>query len=295
MTRMNISPEILRRVRRLHIVTSRLVQDVFVGPYHAAFKGRGVEFEEVRAYQPGDDVRTIDWNVTARTGRPHVKTYREERELTVLLLVDVSGSQRFGTRDRSKTECVAELAATLALAALQNNDKVGLVLFSDRIERFVPPRKGLRHTLRIVRDLLVPAPAGDGTDVGGALEYVHRLLHRPAVLFVISDFLCDGFERPLRIACRRHDLIPIVIQDPLERAWLSGERTVLQDAEGGVRAQVNLRPCRARNRFAAAAEAYQRELVALFDRLHLDHLRIATDESFIGPLIRFFRRREERR
>ena len=193
-----IPAEILKKVRRIQITTSAMVSDLFAGQYHSAFKGLGIEFEEVREYQPGDDVRTIDWNVTARTGRPFVKRFREERELTVVLLVDVSASQDFGTRAQLKSELVAELGATLAFSAIQNNDKVGLILFTDRIERFVPADKGTRHVLRVVRELLYHQPKGRQTDITVALEYLARVLTRRAVVFLISDFQSPDFSRALK-------------------------------------------------------------------------------------------------
>jgi uncharacterized protein (DUF58 family) len=290
-----IPAEVLRKVRRIQIITSALVQDLFAGQYHSAFKGRGMEFEEVREYQPGDDVRTIDWNVTARTGRPFVKNYREERELTVLLVVDVSASQDFGTRAQLKRELIAELGATLAFAAIQNNDKVGMVLFTDRIERAVPARKGPRHVLRVVRELLYHEPTGRGTDVGAALEYVSRVLRRRAVVFLISDFFAPEFRGPLRIVRHRHDLIPVIVRDARERALPRVGYIELVDPESGQRRLVNSASRAWRERYAELARRRDETLRTEFRRLRIDPLEIATGDSFIEPLRTFFRRRERRR
>ncbi len=290
-----VPAEVLKKVRRIQIVTSALVNDVFAGQYHSAFKGRGMEFEEVREYQPGDDVRTIDWNVTARTGRPFVKNYREERELTVMLAVDVSASQQFGTREQLKSELVAELGATLAFSAIRNNDKVGLVLFSDRIEQFVPPRKGVRHVLRVVRELLYNEPAGRRTDVGLALEYVSRVLARRAVVFLISDFQTPRFAGPLQIVRHRHDLIPVLVRDEREYRMPPLRYVELLDAESGQRLLVDASSRGLRNRFAALAQTRRDALLTELRRRRLDLIEVATGESFIEPLRRFFQRRERRR
>jgi uncharacterized protein (DUF58 family) len=290
-----IPAEILKKVRRIQIVTTAMVQDLFAGQYHSAFKGRGIEFEEVREYQPGDDVRTIDWNVTARTGRPFVKNYREERELTVVLLVDVSASQDFGTRQQLKSELVAELGATLAFSAIQNNDKVGLILFTDRIERFVPARKGLRHALRVVRELLYHEPVGRGTDVAGALEYLSRVLRRRAVVFLVSDFQTPDFGRPLRIVRRRHDLIPVVVRDERERTLPNVGFVELLDPETGAQVLVDTSSRALRRSFGALAEQRHAALLAELRKLRIDAVEVRTGESFVAPLAGFFRRREARR
>ena len=270
-----IPAEILKKVRRIQIVTSAMVHDLFAGQYHSAFKGLGIEFEEVREYLPGDDVRTIDWNVTARTGRPFVKRFREERELTVVLLVDVSASQDFGTREQLKSELVAELGATLAFSAIQNNDKVGLILFTDRIERFVPADKGTRHVLRVVRELLYHEPDGRRTDVGLALEYLDRVLTRRAVVFVISDFQTPDFSRALKRVRRRHDVIPVLIRDERE-SRLPTSRAL-------------------RDRFARLAENRREQLLTEFRKLGIDVVDVQTGEPFVDPLRRFFRQRRRRR
>jgi uncharacterized protein (DUF58 family) len=290
-----IPTEILRKVRRIQIVTSALVNDVFAGQYHSAFKGRGMEFEEVREYQPGDDVRTIDWNVTARAGRPFVKNFREERELTVMLLVDVSASQEFGTRGQFKSELVAELGATLAFSAITNNDKVGLILFSDRIERTVPARKGARHVLRVIRELLYHEPAGRGTDVGLALEYLDRVLNRRSVVFLISDFQTADFSRPLQIVRHRHDLIPIRVRDPREEELPPVRFIELYDPETGEQWLADTNSPGFRRRFAELTGRRRQKLNTEFQRLGLDLIDVVTGEPFIEPLRRFFRKRGARR
>lgn len=287
--------EVLKKVRRIQIVTSAIVNDVFAGQYHSAFKGRGIEFEEVREYQPGDDVRTIDWNVTARAGRPFVKSYREERELTVMLVVDVSASQQFGTREMFKSELAAELGATLALSAIQNNDKVGLLLFTDRVETFVAPRKGLRHVLRVIRELLYFPVRGRGTQVGVALDYLERVLTRRAVVFVISDFQSPEFLDRLRIIKRRHDLIPIWVRDEREQR-LPGARFVeLFDAEQGRQILVDLSRRSTRRLFESQAERRREALRDALRRIGVDVIEVQTGQSFIEPLRRFFHQRGVRR
>lgn len=290
-----IPAEILKKVRRIQIVTSAIVQDVFAGQYHSAFKGRGMEFEEVREYLPGDDVRGIDWNVTARTGRPFVKNYREERELTVVLLVDVSASQSFGTRAQLKSELVAELGATLAFSAIQNNDKVGLVLFTDRVEKFVPPRKGLRHALRVVRELLYHEPAGRQTSVAAALDYLNRVFTRRAVVFLVSDFQCPDFSGPLRVTRHRHDLIPVLVRDEREYALPRVGLVELVDPETGEQRLVDTSSASVRRRYVQLTAQREQALVSLLRRMKLDAIRIDTGASFVEPLTAFFRQRGSRR
>ncbi len=292
---MSIPSEILKKVRRIQIATSALVSDMFAGQYHSAFKGLGMEFEEVREYQPGDDVRTIDWNVTARTGHPFIKRFREERELTVVLLVDVSASQDFGTRDQLKSELVTELGATLAFSAIQNNDKVGLILFTDRIERFVPARKGTRHVLRVVRELLYHEPQGRQTDVAGALDYLARVLQRRAVVFLISDFQTPDFTRALRTVRHRHDLIPIMVRDEREGHMPPVGYVELLDPETGQQLLVNTSSRGFRRRFAEFAGRGHEALKAEFRRLRIDAIEVETGKSFVEPLTTFFRRRGKRR
>ncbi len=290
-----IPTDVLRKVRRIQIITSALVNDFFAGQYHSAFKGRGMEFEEVREYQPGDDVRAIDWNVTARAGRPFVKSYREERELTVMLAVDVSPSQEFGTRQHLKSELVAELGATLAFSAIRNNDKVGLLLFTDRVERFVPALKGTRHVLRVVRELLYHQPAGRGTDVAAALRFLSHTLNRRSVVFIVSDFQTPAFSGPLRIMRRRHDLIPVICRDPRESELPPGGLLDLIDPETGEQVLVNTRSRRFRERYARWAGQRLADLRTQFSQLRIDTLDIQTGESFVTPLRRFFHKRGQRR
>lgn len=287
--------ELFKQVRQIHIRTRRLVNNVFAGEYHSAFKGRGMEFAEVREYVPGDDVRTIDWNVTARTGQPYVKQYVEERELTVMLLVDLSASGHFGTVQKLKTEIATELCAVLAMSAITNNDKVGLILFTDQIEKFIPPQKGKHHVLRVIREVLCFCPRHRGTDVGLALEYLHTINRRHAVCFLVSDFLASGYEKPLRITKQRHDIIPISIVDEREMRLPRLGLIMLQDLETGENILVDTASARVRQHHQqrrAAAVAQRRQL---FRGLGLDTIELRTDEPYIGPLMRFFRQRERRR
>ncbi len=290
-----IPAKVLKKVRRIQIVTSAMVQDMFAGQYHSAFKGRGMEFEEVREYQPGDDIRTIDWNVTARSGHPFVKTFREERELTVVLLVDVSHSQDFGTNQQLKSELVAELGATLAFSAIENNDKVAMILFTDRVERFVPARKGTRHVLRVVRELLYHQPAGQGTNIAAALEYLNRVLRRRAVVFLISDFQSPDFRDPLRIARFRHDLIPVLVRDRRELELPAVRYVELLDPETGEQLLVDTSSPSFRRRVAQLADQRRDNLLNELRRLRIDLLEVETGASFVDPLTRFFRQRGRRR
>ena len=290
-----LSADLVRRIRRIQIRTSRLVTDVLAGQYHSAFKGRGMEFEEVRPYLVGDDVRTIDWNVSARLGDPHVKLFREERELTVILAVDLSGSLAFGSRGELKRELVAEIAGTLAFSAIRNNDKVALLAFTDRVELFVPPRKGPRHVLRIVRELIALEPKGTGTDLPAALEELRRIFRRSGVLFLASDFIAEGWERPFRALRQRHDLIPIVVEDRRERELPDIGLVELTDAERGDRLVVDTSDPRVRRRFASLADARRQLQVDAFRRLGADPIRIETGENFVDPIAAYFRRHEGRR
>lgn len=290
-----VPADVLKKVRRIQIVTAAMVNDLFAGQYHSAFKGRGMEFDEVREYQPGDDVRAIDWNVTARTGRPFIKNYREERELTVVLLVDASASQEFGTQQQFKSELVAELGATLAFSAIQNNDKVGMVLFTDRVERVVPARKGTRHVLRVVRELLYHQPTGRGTDIGVALDYLNRVFRRRAVVFLISDFYAPSFTGPLRVARHRHDLIPIVVRDAREVELPRLGYVELYDPETGSQVVVDAGSRAVRRKYAALTTQRQEALRQELRRLRIDALEVRTGQSFIEPLAAFFRKRGRRR
>jgi len=290
-----LSREQLRAIRRIQIRASHLVNDVFAGQYQSAFKGHGIEFSEVRHYLPGDDVRTIDWNVTARTGVPHVKRFVEERELTVMLVVDASASSRFGTVRSLKSELAAELAAVLAFSAIASNDKVGLIVFSDRIEKAVPPKKGTRHVLRVIREVMNHAPQGRATDIPLALEYLARVTRRRCVVFLVSDLLQEGIARPLAVAARRHDLVAVVLEDPRDWALADVGLVSLEDAETGFRCIVDTGDPELRR----AYEAYQAERRKDRDRcLHaarIDAVCVSTDRPYAEPLMRFFRRRERRR
>ncbi|GMU82956.1 MAG: hypothetical protein AMXMBFR47_28270 [Planctomycetota bacterium] len=290
-----IPAEILKEVRRIQIITAAVVNDVFAGQYHSAFKGLGMEFEEVREYQPGDDVRTIDWNVTARSGRPFVKRFREERELTVMLVVDVSASQDFGSRAELKRRLVARLGATLAFSAIRNNDKVGLLQFSDRIEQFVPARKGTRHVLRVVRELLLPEARGRGTDIELALEHLDRVLDRRSVVFLISDFRSPDFTKALRIVRHRHDLIPVRIFDERETRLPPVRYIECIDPETGEQMLVDTSSRGFRDRFAALADRDRLTLLQTFRRTGLDMIEVETGGSFVEPLTRFFHKRGKAR
>jgi uncharacterized protein (DUF58 family) len=289
-----IPKEVLKKIRRIQIRTSHMVNDVLAGQYHSAFRGRGMEFEEVREYLPGDDIRTIDWNVTARSGHPYVKVFREERELTVMLVVDLSGSLQFGTAGQFKRELAAEICATLAFSAIKNNDKVGVIAFTDRIELFIPPKKGTRHVLRVIRELLYFEPLGTGTDLGMALQYLDRVMHRQSVVFVVSDFISDDIEPQLRIAKRRHDLIPITITDPREMEMPDVGFVELLDAESGKTILVDTSSGSFRERYARQSAEVEARRTRLFRRMKTDAIDVRTGESFVEPLTRFFRAREAR-
>jgi uncharacterized protein (DUF58 family) len=289
------SPDLLRQVRRLEIRARRQVAALFAGRYHSVFRGRGLEFSEVREYQPGDDVRIIDWNVTARIGAPYVKKFVEERELTVLLALDVSASQRFGSGARSKGDVAAELAALLAFAAAGAQDRVGLVAFTDRVEHFVPPRRGPRQALRLLRDVLALQPAGDGTDIGAALGYLERTLQRRAVIFLISDFLGAGYERVLSRAARRHDVIALVLSDPREMALPTAGIIEAEDAETGERISLDSNDAAVRARFASQALAASETLRRSLADLGVDAVEISADGDYLAPLLAYVRERARRR
>ncbi len=293
--------EVLRQVKLIELRTRDWVDSVFSGEYHSVFKGQGIEFAEVREYQHGDDVRSIDWNVTARTGQAHVKRYVEERELTVLLAVDLSGSEQFGTRGRFKAELAAEVAAVLALSAVRNNDRVGLLLFTDRVEYLVPPKKGRRHVLRLIRDVLAFRPQGVGTDVGEALDYVGRLLKHRAVVFLLSDFQLppgerlEAFERAARVVGRRHDLVALEFVDAGEETLPDVGLVRVTDPETGARIAVDTSRAAVREEYERRFHERRDELRRRLRRLAMDPVEIRTDESYVGPLLGFFRRREARR
>ncbi len=286
--------EILKKIRRIEIRTKKLVNDLFSGEYHSTFKGQGMEFEEVRKYEPGDDIRLIDWNVTARTGYPYIKKFKEERELSVVLLVDASSSGKFGTRERFKSETAAELGALLAFSAIKNNDKVGLIIFTDKIEKFVPPQKGRAHVLRLIREILYFEPEGIGTDIGIAMEYFNKVIKRKSVVFLISDFLSENYSKPLQIANRKHDLIAIKIPDPRETSFENVGMIELEDAETNEVYMIDTGSKEFRREFAARADEDIERLKREFQLINLDFINIRTDQSYIVPLINFFKMREKR-
>ncbi|MCP4683912.1 MAG: DUF58 domain-containing protein [bacterium] len=289
-----IPREILKKIRHIEIHTKRLVNDLFSGEYHSTFKGQGMEFEEVRQYQPGDDIRLIDWNVTARTGYPHIKKFREERELSVVLMVDASSSGRFGTRERFKSETAAELCALLAFSAIRNNDKVGLIIFTDQIEKFVPPQKGRSHVLRLIREILYFEPVGTGTDVSGALEYFNKVIKRKSVVFLISDFLSDGYLKPLQISNNKHDVVAMKVSDPREASFENVGLIELEDAETGEVVLINTSSKRFRQEFEARAREDNENLKRSLQLINVDFINIQTGESYIAPLVNFFKMREKR-
>ena len=289
-----IPKEILRKVRRLEITTRGLVNDVFSGEYHSVFKGRGMEFSEVREYQIGDDIRTIDWNVTARYGHPYVKVFEEERELTVMLLVDVSSSGEFGTFERMKGEIAIEICALLAFSAIKNNDKVGLIIFTDKIEKFVPPRKGKSHVLRVLRELLYFKPENRRTDIGLALEYLSRIIQRRSVVFLVSDFLSGDYERPLRIANKKHDIVAVHIVDPRELELPAIGYIEFEDAETGEQILIDTSDREVRKLFTKKTTESLLHRDKLFKSMNVDSIAIHTDEPYFEPLIRFFRQRAKR-
>ena len=286
--------DITQKIRRIHITTSKLVTDFLSGQYESVFKGRGIEFDEVREYQPGDEIRSIDWNVTARMGHPFIKKYVEERQLTVMILVDASGSSYFGTSKRMKSELAAEVSAVLAYAAIQNNDRVGLIIFTDRIERFIPPAKGPQHVLRVIREVLYFKPKGRGTDIAGALKYLDGVVSRRAVTFLISDFFAKDFKKPLSIANKRHDLVAITITDPRELELPNAGLVELSDAETGAVVTVDTSNAKIRERYTIRARDTQEERAKAFGQISVDHIDIRTDRSYVEELIKFFRMRKRR-
>ena len=287
--------EVLKKIRRIEITTSRLVTDFLAGQYESVFKGRGMEFDEVREYQPGDEIRAIDWNVTARMGSPFVKKYVEERQLTVMILLDASSSSSFGTTKRFKKELAAEVSAVLAFAAIQNNDRVGLIIFTDRIEKFVPPRKGLHHVLRVVREALYFNPKGKGTDIAAALRYLDNVTTRRAVTFVISDFFSKDFKKPLSIANKKHDVVAITITDPREGKLPNAGIVELVDAETGTPYIIDTASGKVRERYAKKAGQMRDERTKLFGSVGVDHIDISTDKSYLEEFIKFFRMRKHRK
>ncbi len=289
-----LTRELLKQVRQIEIRTRGIVNEVFSGEYHSVFKGRGMEFSEVREYHPGDDIRSIDWNVTARFGHPFVKIFEEERELTVMLLIDMSGSLMFGSVEKTKQRIAAELSAILAFSALKNNDKVGLILFTDEIEKFVPPRKGRSHVLRIIREVLSFEPSGNRTNIKAALEYFNHTIKKKSIAFLISDFIDDGYEKILRIAGRKHDLIGIVLEDPREKELPKAGLIQLKDAETGQVRFIDTSDKKLRKRFEQKLRDIKEKRRSLFISSRLDVINVDAGESYVKPLVDFFKAREKR-
>jgi uncharacterized protein (DUF58 family) len=286
--------ELIKAVKHLELIAKRAVNDQLAGQYQSVFKGRGMDFTDVREYQPGDDIRVIDWNVSARMNELYIKQFVEERELTVLLLVDASGSQTFGTCNRRKQETAAELAALIAFSAIKNNDRVGLLTFTDQIETYVPPKKGRKHVLRVITEILDFTPEQRGTDLPGALEYLSRITSKRALTFLISDFQDTNFETSLSIANRRHEIIPLVLEDPMEGELPSMGLVPFEDPETGEIITVDTSSRRVRREFRDAAKKQRRELLDIFRRHKIDHIPIRTDASHIEPLVQYFRTRSKR-
>ena len=289
-----LTKELLKQVRQIEIKTKGLVNQVFSGEYHSVFKGRGMEFSEVWEYQFGDDIRNIDWNVTARFGHPYIKIFEEERELTVMLMVDLSGSLSFGTIDKTKQQVAAEVSAILAFSAMKNNDKVGLILFTDKIERFVPPRKGRTHVLRIISEVLSFEPSGKSTGLKQALEYMNNAIKKRSIAFLLSDFIDDGFEKILRIVGRKHDLIGIVIKDEKEDNIPKVGIVKFMDAETGEQRYIDTSDAKFQKWYKLLIEEKKKKMKNLFITSRLDSIEIQTGQNYIAPLVQFFRMRERR-
>ena len=289
-----IPEEILKKVQQIHIHARHMVNDVLTGQYESVFKGQGMEFEEVREYQPGDDIRSIDWNVTARMGRPFLKKFVEERELTVMLVVDASSSSRFGSVKQLKAELTAELCAVLAFSAIKNNDKAGLIIFTDQIEKYIPPKKGRRHVLHVISEAVSFQPHGHRTDIAAALEYLNRVTIRRTVTFLISDFMATDYEPALRIANKRHDIIAVTISDPRELELPKVGMLALQDAETGEKIIVDTSLRRVRTEYQQHARERVEERRRLLRSTNVDAIDVFTDQPYGEPLLKFFRMREKR-
>ncbi len=286
--------EVLDKIRRIQIKTSRMVNDVFAGQYHSVFKGLGMEFDEVREYQPGDEIRSIDWNVTARMGHPYVKKFVEERQLTVMLMMDASGSSYFGTQNKLKSEQAAELCSVLAFSAIKNNDRVGLIIFSDRIEQFIPPRKGLRHVLRVIREVLYHKPQGTGTDIAMALEYLNNVIRKKAICFLISDFFGCEFKQQIKITNKHHDLVAMTITDPAEQNLPKAGIIKLQDNETKQELYIDSLDKKTRDEYADNSRQKFEERERLLRQAGVDIVDIKTNQPYTEALYRFFRKRGKR-
>ena len=290
---MSIPRELLKKIRKIEIHTARLVNQQLAGHYQSVFKGRGMAFSEVRQYQAGDDVRFIDWNVSARMNEPYVKLFTEEREMTVVLLVDMSASGLFGSLSQSKREVAAEVAALVAFSAIKNNDRVGLIIFTDRVERFVPPKKGKKHVLRVISEILTYRPDSPRTDLRGALDYLGKIAHRRAVAFLVSDFLSDGWNHALQVASRRHDLVPVVIGDPMEEALPRVGLVTFEDLETGELIDFDTSGPEGKV-YRERVEKRRAEREQLLKRLKVDFVNVRTDRPYVDALTAFFRARERR-
>jgi uncharacterized protein (DUF58 family) len=288
--------ELLKKVRRIEIKTRHAVNDIFAGRYHSVFKGRGMEFDEVREYFPGDDIRAIDWNVTARTGVPHIKKFVEEREMTVMLLVDISSSNDFGSTPQLKRDLAAEVAATLAFSATRNNDRIGLILFSDQVEKYIPPRKGTPHVLRIIREVLDHRPLSKKTDARPVLDFLNHTTTRKTITFLVSDFIFPpGYERAMKVTARRHDLIAVSIVDRHERAWPKAGLIEWQDPESGKRVLVNTSSAAVRRSLLLSQEQRSDILRRTLRRAGIDRIELFTGEPYDKAFMKFFRQRSRRR
>ena len=286
--------EVIKNIRRIEIRTKRLVNDVFSGEYHSVFKGRGMEFQEVREYQAGDDIRIIDWNVTARYGMPFVKKFREERELTIMFLIDASFSNQFGTSQRLKNQIGSELCSVLAFSAVKNNDRVGMIIFTDKVEKYVKPQKGYSHVLRLVRDMLFFKPENKNTDINSALEFLIKVTKRRCVVFLVSDFLCRGYEKLLSVASRKYDLIAIKIDDPREKELPKVGLLHLEDSESGKQMLMDTSNPEILDDFAKRRKREEENLRKSFASLDLDSVSISTDKSYVEPLMAFFKYRAKK-
>ena len=286
---------LLKKVRKIEIKTKGLSNHIFAGEYHTAFKGKGMAFSEVREYQPGDDIRSIDWNVTARYNSPFVKVFEEEREMTVMLLIDVSASGNFGTQEQFKRELATELAAILAFSAINNNDKVGVIFFTDKVEQFIPPKKGKSHILRIIREVLAFEPTGKGTDIAGALEYFSAVIKKRSICFILSDFMSKEFDRPLKIASKKHDLVALRIHDIREDTLPNVGLVPMQDAETEKMLFVDTSSKKVRDNFSKNRAQTNEKLRKLFPASGVDLIDITTGTDYVKPLINFFKTRGKRR
>lgn len=289
-----IPKETLRKIRRIQITTSRKVTDVFAGRYESVFKGAGMEFDEVRQYQPGDEIRSIDWNVTARTGQPYVKKFVEERQLTIMLLLDVSMSNRFATRGSLKSELAAEVCSVVALSAIRNNDRVGMMTFTDRVESYIPPRRGLKHVLRVIREALHNDPEGAATDVNVALDHMNSTLKKSVICFLISDFFAPDFRRELKVSNKRHDVIAVSVTDPAERELPHAGLVRMSDAETREMFLLDTSDPVMRAEYEKRALELEKRRREAFFYAKVDNIALRTDRSYVEPLIRFFRMREKR-